>query len=116
MAHQKQILYNAKLTPADVLSIRGRLASGMSTVKQEADRFHVGIETIRRAARGDTYRFVEGRRADDRPIGEEDPPLGAEPTPEELARSLARLNGLAAAKADNDPDTLLEQWAGSGKK
>lgn len=52
-------LHNAKILPHEALEIRLRVQSGQSTPTQEADRFHVGVETIRRIVRRETHRFVE---------------------------------------------------------
>ena len=47
-----------RLTDAEVPGLRYRLRHGLSTVHEEADRYGVGVESIRRANRGDTFRHV----------------------------------------------------------
>jgi hypothetical protein len=49
----------AKLTDDEVLLLRARKARGERVnVKEEADRFGCGLETIRKALRGDTFRHL----------------------------------------------------------
>jgi hypothetical protein len=50
---------NASLTDADIPGIRKRVQTKQTTVAEEADRFDVGIETIRRAVRGETFRHIK---------------------------------------------------------
>lgn len=50
---------NSILTDEDIPGIRHRIKTSQSTVPEEADRFGVGIETIRRAVRGETFRHVK---------------------------------------------------------
>jgi hypothetical protein len=54
----KKALGNAKMTDSDVRGMKARIATGQSTVKQEAMRFHVARETIRRAYRGETFEHL----------------------------------------------------------
>jgi hypothetical protein len=49
----------AKLTDEEVLLLRARKARGERiSVKEEADRFNCGLETIRKVLRGDTFRHL----------------------------------------------------------
>lgn len=48
-------LRTARLTDAEVLRMRRWHAEGRLVVKAEALRYGVGVETIRRALRGDTF-------------------------------------------------------------
>jgi hypothetical protein len=50
---------NASLTDGDIPGIRKRIQTKQTTVAEEADRFDVGIETIRRAVRGETFRHIK---------------------------------------------------------
>lgn len=68
---------NSRLVATEVPGLRQRIKGGLTNPYQEADRYGVGVETIRRAVRGETFRFVKeglpeatettryGRRKDD---------------------------------------------------
>lgn len=70
---------NARLTDEDVLALRARLRRGESTVEEEAERYNVARETIRKANRGETFRHLKGgttmveqlRARDDSRVAEE---------------------------------------------
>lgn len=52
-------LRTAKLLDDEVLALRARRERGETiNVKAEADRFGCGLETIRKALRGDTFRHL----------------------------------------------------------
>lgn len=51
----KAALGNAKMTYEDVRGMKERIFTGQSSVQQEAMRFQVARETIRRALRGETF-------------------------------------------------------------
>lgn len=120
----------AQFTPLDVAEIRLQYARGTLNVRAWADARGCSIETVRRVARGDTYRQVggqtahhawggltgavsqglavgqQGSRAPTVPLGPTQPiPVGEiladEPTDEDAAASFARLQAaLAAPTAD----------------
>lgn len=101
---------NARLTDGDIPGLRARLANGQSTVAEEADRFGVGIETIRRANRGETFRHI--------PFGLEQPKqvverrAGFAVPSDEINRSLERLRGMQQAEVGENPvDFFLETRA-----
>ena len=52
-----------QFTPAEVLEIRHQHAHGVLDVRMWADVKLCSIETVRRVARGDTYRHVAGIKA-----------------------------------------------------
>lgn len=58
MDRDKQSIQNARLLPSEIPGIRERVRTHATTVYQEADRYGVGVETIRRAVRGETFRNV----------------------------------------------------------
>lgn len=120
-----------QFTPAEVLEIRHQHAHGVLDVRMWADVKLCSIETIRRIARGDTYRHTAGIKAHPvfgglqghspaglRPaVGRQpalDPtfqppvtaPLGSlleEPDGDEAAASLARLQASLAEPVPGDP-------------
>lgn len=49
---------SASLTDADIPGLRQRIGDKVTTVAEEADRYGVAPETIRRAVRGDSFRHV----------------------------------------------------------
>ena len=55
---------NAKLSREQVIEIRKRLSMGISSVAEEAVRYGVGRETIRRANRGETWGELHTEGAD----------------------------------------------------
>ena len=98
---------NARLVDSDIPGLRARLASGQSTVAEEADRFGVGIETIRRANRGETFRHI--------PFGLDQPKqvverrAGFAVPSEEINRSLEKLQGMQRQESGENPvDFFLE--------
>ncbi len=66
-------IQNARLLPAEVPGLRERLKMKLTTVYQEADRYGVGVETIRRCARGETFRFVREGLPETEPLPADDP-------------------------------------------
>jgi hypothetical protein len=55
---KRRSIKNAALADSDIPGLRRRILTKQTTVAQEADRFDVGIETIRRAVRGETFRHI----------------------------------------------------------
>lgn len=101
---------NARLVDGDIPGLRSRLANGQSTVAEEADRFGVGIETIRRANRGETFRHI--------PFGLEQPKevverrAGFAIPSEEIDRSLEKLQAMQERESGENPvDFFLETRA-----
>lgn len=112
-----------RFTPQAVLEIRQQFAARTLNVRAWAETYRVSLETIRRIARGDTYRDLPeaGGRPTSPPAlaptsGPVLPPLRAadEPDPEAIAASFARL---AAAQAARPPDAqaLLDELQGRGQ-
>lgn len=111
---EKYHIQNSRLAPAEIPGLRHRVKSGVTTARQEADRYGVGVETIRKAVRGDTFRNIReflpaeptvppayGRRASD-------DLTSGEPTEEEIAASLQRLKGLQTP--DEPPsETMIKE-------
>lgn len=96
-------LRTAKLTDDEVLLLRARKARGEHVVvKDEADRFGCGIETIRKILRGDTFRHLLGPA----PVTyAKATPVTALPTEEEMEMSLLRfLSEVKSESALEDPD------------
>lgn len=91
---------NARLADGDIPGLRSRLATGQSTVADEADRFGVGIETIRRANRGETFRHI--------PFGLEQPVevverrAGFAVPSEEINRSLEKFQAIHQTTASGN--------------
>lgn len=54
----KRSIKNARLVDGDIPGLRKRIITGQTTVNEEADRYGVGVETIRRAVRGETFRHI----------------------------------------------------------
>lgn len=113
---------NARLAATEVPGIRQRIRGGLTTVYQEADRYAVSVETIRRAVRGETFRFVReglpdaeapgvryGRRRED--VVKEDDAKAS------LERFMAEGNKLPAdptAPTDDGVDDFLSIRKGKG--
>jgi len=122
-----------QFTPAEVLEIRHQHAHGVLDVRMWADVKLCSIETVRRVARGDTYRHAAGVKAHPvfgglqgqspaglRPaVGRQTAPaldpafqppatqpladLASEPDGNEAAASLARLQSALAEPVPGDP-------------
>lgn len=58
MNQQKRPLRTAKFTDAEVRDLRQRASREGVDVREEADRFGVAPETVRKILRGDTFRWV----------------------------------------------------------
>jgi hypothetical protein len=74
MTRSKSIM-NATLLESEIPGLRDRVKRKLTTPYQEADRYGVGVETIRRAVRGETFRNVR-----------EGLPEGVEPTVKNYGR------------------------------
>ena len=120
-----------QFTPAEVLEIRHQHAHGVLDVRMWADVKLCSIETVRRVARGDTYRHVAGIKAHpvfgglqgQSPASGQRPPvqqpaltsfvppaslpnladLASEPDGDEAQASLARLQSALAEPVPGDP-------------
>ena len=79
---------SAKLSDRVVVDMRKRFSMGMTTAREEAVKYGVGVETIRRALRGDTFQhlMVEGAE----PLGVPRPIAQIE-SPEEMMESAQRM-------------------------
>lgn len=122
----------ARFTPQAVAEIRAQYAARTLNVRAWAQAYNVSLETVRRIARGDTYRDEpEARGSAFGPaampqevlppgsgLGPVLPPPSApvdgEPDPEALAASFARLQ---AATADVPPraEALLDEMLQRGR-
>lgn len=96
MAYQRSLdplnnhqLHRGTITADDVVTMRQRHAAGLSTVRELADVYGVGPETIRRALRGETWRHLQVRPD----------PLASPGSIEGMAESLERLVAVSEAKA-----------------
>lgn len=107
---------NARLIATEIPGLRHRVKTKLTTVMQEADRFGVGVETIRRAVRGETFRFVKeglepveevtyGRRATDPAI-----------PPEEINKSLERLRELQTSSVEDGGRGAVDLFINQRKK
>lgn len=93
-------------SPADIAKMRGQIEAGTFSPQAWAKARGVSVETVRRAARGDSYaRLAEARTA-----------LVDEPDREAISRSLKRLAETAPAPAGAPPaDDLLADLLAKGK-
>lgn len=80
----------AKMSDREVIDMTRRLDAGLTTVRQEAIRFGVGTETIRRARRGDTFAHLKVNNPELAIIGEPRA-IAPQPTEDELNSGLERL-------------------------
>lgn len=111
MSRDKYSIQNSRLLPGEIPGIRLRVKGdhlrgipSTTTVYQEADRYGVGVETIRRAVRGETFRNVREGLA---PLPEDDvgPKYGRRATDvvsEEDAK--ASLERLTSKPPEEPPD------------
>lgn len=112
----------ARFTAQAVAEIRAQYAARTLSVRAWAQAYNVSLETIRRIARGDTYRDESPGVATVLPpgsgLGAVLPPpatlADGEPDPEALAASFARLQ---AATADVPPraEALLDEMLQRGR-
>lgn len=122
----------ARFTPQAVAEIRAQYAARTLNVRAWAQAYNVSLETVRRIARGDTYRDEPEARGSalgtatmpqevlppGSGLGPVLPPASvatdAEPDPEALAASFARLQ---AATADVPPraEALLDEMLQRGR-
>jgi hypothetical protein len=102
-----KILFSA----ADVLRIRLEAEEGRLSVRSWADAKGVTPETIRKIARGDTYRYV--RTPEDRTerLARDQAPtrLDYEPAEGEVAQSAARFAELLKQHQERSADSMLEE-------
>ena len=110
-----------RFTPQAVLEIRAQHAARTLDVRAWAETYRVSLETIRRIARGDTYRellpagpVIPPALAASGSVIPPPPQGGDEPDADALAASFARL---ARAQAERPPDTnaLLDELQGRAK-
>lgn len=80
-------LRTGKLLDSEIPDLRRRVRSKATTVAQEADRYDVGIETIRRAVRGETFRHIREGLDDVFEPPAVERRTDRLPTPEEIAES-----------------------------
>ena len=123
----------ARFTPQAVAEIRAQYAARTLNVRAWAQAYNVSLETVRRIARGDTYRDeLEARGSALGPaampqgvlppgsgLGPVIPPAAAtpadaEPDPEALAASFARLQA-ATAEVPPRAEALLDEMLQRGR-
>ena len=80
----------AKMSDRQVVDMTRRLNAGLTTVKEEAIRFGVGTETIRRARRGDTFPHLQVDNPERAIVGEVRA-LSPEPTENEMQAAMSRM-------------------------
>ncbi len=96
--------------PREAAAIRREFLAGHLNVRAWADLLDCSLETVRRIARGDTYRAVQKQAEQDGFVGVPGSGLivqGSEPTEEELEASLAQL--------EKRTPVLVETGAGVNK-
>ena len=71
---KRRVKTHFSLTDADIPGLRRRVLSKATTTSQEADRYGVGVETIRRAVRGETFRHIPDYLETD-PLPGDRPPM-----------------------------------------
>ena len=123
--------YNSAFSPADVDEIRRQAFERILDVRAWATARRVSMETVRRVARGDTYRNPE----DAVPAGSLAAPLPSEagiaprqfaqplpvsrpslePSPEELAASLRRLGEAVAPPKPVEAAGLIDEMIEKGR-
>lgn len=86
----------AKLTREEVRLLRLADSQGLVSPAAEAKRFGVGVETIRRALRGDTYQDVPFPPGSERAMLDPASPARSDPAPE---KSESLVDPAAAASA-----------------
>lgn len=106
---------NSKFSDADILAIRG--LEGKVRARTAADLYDVGVETIRKIWRRETFRHV-GKEADSKILdqGRRDlsSPLDQEPPDEAALASARRLSALLAEESGKDANNLLKEIGGEG--
>lgn len=110
---------NAPRFPPDaVLQIRKLHRSGMLNVRAWATAYNVSLETVRRIARGDTYRegLTEPAALPAQVILPQTLPAWVEPDPEEVEASFARfITAQEATKQPPSADALLDELQARGR-
>lgn len=102
----------AIFTPAEVQTIRAQYAARTLDVRMWADSKRCGLETVRRIARGDTYRHAGGPAVHHRFGGMQAAPTQV-PQPDgevdeaELAASFARLQAAMLKPTPEDAQSAL---------
>ena len=113
----------ARFTPQAVAEIRAQHATRTLDVRAWATAYGVSLETVRRIARGDTYRPVASGPVLPPPqpaglaglvIPPTSTPLEAEPDPDEIAASFARLAATQAAQPPS-AEALLDELLARGR-
>jgi hypothetical protein len=103
-------LRNSKITQDEALGIRTRVAAAgdarAAQIRIEADRYLVGIETIRRVVRGETFRFAGESVVSEALVQ----PQANEPSQEEIEASLARLRKLQEAEAGISHSPAVDEF------
>lgn len=110
-----KMIGNAKLTAADAVGMRKRVAEGTSTAKAEQMRFRVSMETVRRVLRYET--FANAGDVAGLPALDGQPAMAYEPGEGEIEASKAKFLALQkeAEKTGRAGADLLEQMA-KGKR
>jgi len=98
-------LRTAKMTDNDVRGMKHRLLTGQTSVQQEAMRFRVARETIRRAYRGETFQhLVDEEMVPDARLQEFDEALK-----DEAAASLNRMIEMGRKEREKKMDPVAEK-------
>jgi hypothetical protein len=108
---------NAPRFPPDAVArIRQLHTSGLLNVRAWAQAYNVSLETVRRIARGDTYRDGAQPAAALAQVIPPQAPLEGEPDSDALAASFARLAAAQAAEAGPPPaQDLLDELMARGR-
>jgi hypothetical protein len=108
-------------TPQQIVEIRHLHDQGTLNVRAWAEQLDCGTETIRRIARRETYRSIKsGQDAAPRERGQAYHPTSApmvgEPTEEEIAASLARMQAVfTSTPTAAEADSLLNELTQKGR-
>lgn len=94
------------LIDEDIPGLRYRVLNKLTTVAQEADRYSVGLETIRRAVRGETFRHIRDFLPD--------PPL-AKP-PKEDHRAEESLQRVKESLGEDAEESAVDKFLAARKK
>ena len=109
---------NAKLSLGEALAMRARgektLLSSADFVRQEADRYGLSCESIRRARRGETYRHFKGSMASEGGVAKE--PLGDPDSEENLAKAAAESAKRVQETLGMMPKGMLRELSVKGPK
>ena len=110
---------NARLSLEEALAMRRRgektSLSSADFVRQEADRYGLSCESIRRALRGETYRHFKGSMASEG-VGTVKEPLGDPDSEENLAKAAAESAKRVQETLGMMPKGMLRELSAKGPK